>query len=182
MFVDLVFILPILVFLKFLDAYLTVWAFHNYRHFARKYVTLESYEANPLWQKDAEHGFKDWRHYSFAALLVIVLAGLYFYVKPLFWYNFLSGFALFLYLSINFEHLTHMREMEQIPGKVKGRIYYSLDYYFSTAAHNYVKFAALLLFAWIVSQDDFILGGIFGPLFIAALIKNRWQVYSKEEE
>ena len=75
-----------------------------------------------------------------------------------------------------------MREMEQVAGRVKGKIFYSLDYYFSTAAHNYVKLSAVLLFSWIVTQNDVLLGGIFGPLFIAALIKARWKVYSSEEK
>ncbi|MFH0970936.1 MAG: hypothetical protein V1835_00050 [Candidatus Micrarchaeota archaeon] len=178
MFIDIIFIFPLLIALKFLDSYLTVWAYRNYVHFARKFVVLESYEANPKWKRDVEHGFKDWKHYSFVALLIIWLAALY-YLKMEFWYTFFSGFSIFLYLTINFEHLSHMRDMEMIQGKVKGKILYTLEYYFGTVTHNYVKYGALLLFAWIITQNDFILGGIFGPLLIATLIKIRWQVYSE---
>jgi hypothetical protein len=179
MYIDLIFIIPFLIVLKFLDSYLTVWAYKNYEHFARKFVVLESYEANPNWKKDVEHGFKDWRHYSFVAVLIVMLSILYF-LQLEFWYTFFTGFSLFLYLAINFEHLSHIRDMEMIKGRVKGKILYTLDYYFSTVTHNYVKYSAILLFSWIVTQNDFLLGAIFGPLLIATLIKLRWQVYSEE--
>ncbi len=182
MFIELVYLIPLLIALKFLDAYLTVWAYNNYKRFGRKYVVLESYEANPNWKRDAEHGFKDWKHFTFVAFLVLLLSALYSWDKYSSWYDFFSGFALFLYLAINFEHLTHMREMELMPGKAKGKILYTIDYYFSTASHNYIKFAAILFFAWIATRNDFVLGGIFGPLFIATLIKVRWQIYSAGRE
>ncbi|MFH1257436.1 MAG: hypothetical protein ABIG96_01795 [Candidatus Micrarchaeota archaeon] len=182
MYIDLIFLIPLLLALKFLDSYLTVWAYRNYHHYARKFVMLESYEANPNWKKDVEHGFKDWKHFSFVVFLIIILSYVYSWDSSSFWYEFLSGFSVFLYLAINFEHLTHMREMELMPGRVKGRILYTLDYYFSTATHNYVKFSAILLFAWIATQSNFILGGIFGPLLIATLIRLRWQVYSESLE
>ncbi|MEK6954732.1 MAG: hypothetical protein AABX01_07000 [Candidatus Micrarchaeota archaeon] len=182
MFVELTFLIPILVFLKFFDSYLTVWAYNNYLRFGRRFMVLESYEANPRWQKDVAHGFKDWRHFSFLLFLIILLSALYFYPKDKFWYDFAAGFAMFMYLSINFEHLTHMREMELMPKRVKGKIFISLDYYFSAATHNYVKFSAILSFAWIATQSDFLLGGIFGPLLIASFIKTRWRAYSSEEK
>jgi hypothetical protein len=182
MYISWIFLSPILVALKFLDSYLTIWAYKNYIHKARKFVILESYEANLNWKRDVEHGLKDWTHYSFIAFLVIFLGLIDYFTAGGFWYTFFAGFSLFLYLAINFEHLTHIREMEQMPGRVKGKILYTLDYYFSTATHNYVKFGAILFFAWIFTQNDFLLGGIFGPLFIATLIKARWQVYSTKSK
>ncbi len=182
MYLDIIYLIPLLVLMKFLDSYLTVWAYRNYRHYARKTVMLENYEANPRWQKDVEHGFKDWRHFTFLLLIISVLSLLYYFEPTRLYYAFFSGFAFFLYLSINFEHLAHIRELEQIPGKVRGKVFYTLDYYFSTVTHNYVKFSAILFFAWILTQHLFLFGGIFGPLLIATLIKVRWEVYSSEKK
>lgn len=178
----MVYLIPFLVILKFLDAYLTIWVYHTYKQFGRKYLMLESFEANPNWKKDVEHGFKSWKHFTFLFALVILLSYL-FSVEPYgFAYEFFSGFSLFLYLAINFEHLSHLREMAQMPGRVSGKLFYSLDYYFSTASHNYVKYSAMLFFAWIATQSAFICGAVFGPLFIAALIKVRWDAYSSDKK
>ncbi|UCE39419.1 MAG: hypothetical protein JSW00_09415 [Thermoplasmata archaeon] len=170
-----------------LDYWLTLISQKYFDKYGSKYLQVESLELNPTFQKSIKEGKYNPKH-LLGIIFVIFCLIITFYLKSLnlnifgfdlgFFYEFLVGFFILIFVSINSGHIQSIFYLNFIgkhPNVIEGRIRreMSLQYYIRMLSFFSISF--ILLFILIFNPTIFIFGGLIGTLIVSIWLNELYQ-------
>ena len=166
---NIYFIVALIFCLMILDYSLTLLGQKYYKKYLQKYIQIESYELNPIFQDSIEKRKYDLRHVIGVILILAFILFLFYFEEKKIGYEFIVGFAIILYINVVSQHLRNIatskfiaKHNELLIGKIEYKIGFS--YYASTL--QFLSIFLILLIIFIFKPSTFLFGGIVCTLII----------------
>ena len=125
LFENIIIAISIIIILMFLDYSLTVLGQKYYKKYYRKYVLIDKYELNPMFQQEVEKGKYPLKHLVGVFLISFIIIYLYFYDPTRISYEITTSMLFFVYLITNLNHITNIGVFKWVgknPDLIKGKI------------------------------------------------------------
>lgn len=153
------------------DYYLTLWGATLYTRTARAFVELESYEMEPLFQKDID-GLRKFSPVFIRYLVLSSVALVAVWWLSVHWARNPAFYLVALGAYILVELVVHMRHLRNIvlfrafgvPGAVEGHLRYARWVTQRVHVVDLAAFAGLFAICYVVSGDILFIGGVLGCL------------------
>lgn len=175
--------IALVAFLMFLDYSLTIIGQKYYRKYYKKYVVIDKYELNPIFEKDVEKSKYPLKHLIGVSLLSVIIYYLFLIDDTKYIYETSVSTLFFAFLIVNINHLNNIfifKWVSKNPDLIKGRIMYSRRFSYVSSLTSYISFFIVMLIIYSYVQNPITLGAflasatflIANGLWYAKLIKS----------
>ena len=156
-----------------LDPYLTIVGYSMYKKYYARFITLESYELNPLWRKTVEKGsIFNLRRFLITILLLLLIFLLSSLNESI--GKVVIGSAFFLYITLNFRHFQNIflfHYLKDHPQDLEGNVKFNLAFTLQQSYLNYLSTFLLLLVITIITLNLYLFGGTLVFFFLLIFFK-----------
>ncbi len=159
--------IALIAFLMFLDYSLTIIGQKYYRKYYKKYVMIDKYELNPIFEKDVEKGKYPLKHLIGVSLLSVIIFYLFLIDTTKNIYEATVSLLLFAYLIVNINHLNNIaifKWVSQNPDLIKGRIMYSRRFSYISSLTSYISLFIVMLIIYSYVQNPVTLGALLASI------------------
>jgi hypothetical protein len=164
---NIYFIVGLIALLSFLDYWLTLIAKKYYDKYSSKYLQIETYELNPVFQKSINEGKYNFGHLIGVSILIAIVIFLFYFDRFNFAFEFVVGMIIITRISVingHVQNIAYCNFINKHPNLIEGKIKreMGLQYYMSVLGS--FSLLSILLIIFIFDQSVFLFGGILGTL------------------
>jgi len=179
----------LIVFLMFLDFFLTIKSVKLAKQGFSKYIKVESYELNPLFKENVSKMQYSFKHFLLVILTSATVCLFYYLGKNNFIFNMdtysmFQGMIFSLFIFVNASHVRNLivfsmikKDSSLLSGKIKQKYLFSLK----SSSADALKVFLILITLFLFSPSYFNFGFAVGPLFLMLKARAWIKKYLKEK-